>query len=254
MKLHMGLVVLVKKMLVLINFLLQNINLVSIHSQICPDFAGHVWQDWHISWTLLYINYKMYYNVTWKKGCLFFFIFHNSGGIDCLFPFSYRVSILKMVFSHCLHFFHLLARKQSKFHNFHLSEFNFTCPGLQASGLLRKLGLCSSKMTIHCTWIPTCIPSLICIQRNNSMYMYDNILTFVSPCSWWMFVLTNFHEFWPLINGRILLFSHFHESPTLIMYRWYRFYLKFHRCLYKEKKYINKERIIWCCVFLYIKI
>jgi hypothetical protein len=153
MKLHMGLVVLVKTMLVLINFLLQNINLVSILGQICPDFVGHVWQDWHISRTLLYINYKMYYNVTWKKGCLFFFIFHNSGGIACLFPFSYRVTILKMVFSHWLHFFHLLARKpnlekmsiymySSKFHN-------FTCPGLQASGLTWKLGLCSSKMTIH---------------------------------------------------------------------------------------------------------
>jgi hypothetical protein len=51
-KLHMGLVVLVKKMSVLINFLLQNTNLVSVLSKICPNFAGHVWQDWHISWTL----------------------------------------------------------------------------------------------------------------------------------------------------------------------------------------------------------
>ena len=48
-KLHMGLVVLVKKMSVLINFLLQNTNLVSVLSKICPSFAGHVWKDWHIS-------------------------------------------------------------------------------------------------------------------------------------------------------------------------------------------------------------
>jgi hypothetical protein len=41
-KLHMGLVVLVKKMSVLINFLLQNTNLVSVLSKICPNFAGHV--------------------------------------------------------------------------------------------------------------------------------------------------------------------------------------------------------------------
>ena len=41
-KLHMGLVVLVKKMSVLINFLLQNTILVSVLSKICPNFAGHV--------------------------------------------------------------------------------------------------------------------------------------------------------------------------------------------------------------------
>jgi hypothetical protein len=48
----MDLVVLVKKMSVLINFLLQNTNLVSVLSKILPNFAGHVWQDWQISWTL----------------------------------------------------------------------------------------------------------------------------------------------------------------------------------------------------------
>jgi hypothetical protein len=47
-KLHMGLVVLVKKMSVLINFLLQNTNLVSVLSKIWPNCAGHVWQDWRI--------------------------------------------------------------------------------------------------------------------------------------------------------------------------------------------------------------
>ena len=56
-KLHMGLVVLVKKMSVLINFLLQNTNLVSVPSKICPNFAGHVWQDWHISQTLITKSY-----------------------------------------------------------------------------------------------------------------------------------------------------------------------------------------------------
>jgi hypothetical protein len=59
-KLHMGLVVLVKKMSVLINFLLQNTNLVSVLIKICPNFAGHVWQDWHISRTLW-----------WLPNCLF---------------------------------------------------------------------------------------------------------------------------------------------------------------------------------------
>jgi hypothetical protein len=39
-QLYMGLVVLVKKMSVLINFLLQNTNLVSVLSKICPNFAG----------------------------------------------------------------------------------------------------------------------------------------------------------------------------------------------------------------------
>jgi hypothetical protein len=42
----MGLVVLEKKMSVLINFVLQNTNLVSVLSEISPNFAGHVWQDW----------------------------------------------------------------------------------------------------------------------------------------------------------------------------------------------------------------
>ena len=54
-KLHMGLVILVKKMSVLINFLLQNTNLVSVLSKICLNFAGNVWQDWHISWTLFVV-------------------------------------------------------------------------------------------------------------------------------------------------------------------------------------------------------
>jgi hypothetical protein len=45
-KLDMGLVVLEKKMSVLINFVLQNTNLVSVLSEISQNFAGHVWQDW----------------------------------------------------------------------------------------------------------------------------------------------------------------------------------------------------------------
>ena len=35
-----------KKISVLINFLLQNTNLVSVIIKICPNFAGHIWQDW----------------------------------------------------------------------------------------------------------------------------------------------------------------------------------------------------------------
>jgi hypothetical protein len=41
-KLHMGFVDLVKKMSVLINFLLQNTNLVSVLGRISPNFDGHV--------------------------------------------------------------------------------------------------------------------------------------------------------------------------------------------------------------------
>ena len=41
-KWYMGLVVPVKKMSVLINFLLQNTKLVSVLSKICQNFAGHV--------------------------------------------------------------------------------------------------------------------------------------------------------------------------------------------------------------------
>ena len=41
----MGLVILVKKMSVLINFLLQNTNLVSVLGKIPPDFTGRAWQD-----------------------------------------------------------------------------------------------------------------------------------------------------------------------------------------------------------------
>jgi hypothetical protein len=41
----MGLVVLVNKMSVLINFLLQNTNLVLVLGEISPDFAGRAWQD-----------------------------------------------------------------------------------------------------------------------------------------------------------------------------------------------------------------
>jgi hypothetical protein len=45
-KLHMGLVVLVKIMSVLINFLLQNTNHLSVLIKFFPNFAGHIWQDW----------------------------------------------------------------------------------------------------------------------------------------------------------------------------------------------------------------
>jgi hypothetical protein len=45
-----------KKMSVLINILLQNINRVSVLSKICPNFVGHVWLEWRISWTLLLLS------------------------------------------------------------------------------------------------------------------------------------------------------------------------------------------------------
>jgi hypothetical protein len=54
-----------------------------------------------------------------------------------------------LLLSFCLHFFHLLAWKPNLeknniysnkfFHNFHLSESSFNCPGLQASGLAQRL-------------------------------------------------------------------------------------------------------------------
>jgi hypothetical protein len=49
-KLYMDLVVLVKKISVLIQFILPNTNLVSVLSKICLNFAGHVWR---ISWTCI---------------------------------------------------------------------------------------------------------------------------------------------------------------------------------------------------------
>ena len=55
-KLHMGLVVLVKEMSVFIHFLLQNTNLVSVLTKIFLNCAGHVWQDWHISWNLICLS------------------------------------------------------------------------------------------------------------------------------------------------------------------------------------------------------
>jgi hypothetical protein len=69
----MGLVVLVKKMSVLINFLLQNTNLVSVLS---PNFAGHVWQDWLILRTL--IIYKQTWNMLSKLDFSLFFIIKKS--------------------------------------------------------------------------------------------------------------------------------------------------------------------------------
>ena len=46
-----------EEMSVLINFLLQNTNLVSVLSQIFTNFASHVWQDWQILWTLQYRDF-----------------------------------------------------------------------------------------------------------------------------------------------------------------------------------------------------
>jgi hypothetical protein len=54
-----------EKMSVLINFLLQNTNLVSVLSKIFPNFAGHVWQDWHISRTLVMTGFPFQ---IWKMG------------------------------------------------------------------------------------------------------------------------------------------------------------------------------------------
>ena len=57
MKLHMGLVALVKKMSVLIYFLLQNTELVSLLSKIGPNFAGHVWQEWLLRTLIFFLLY-----------------------------------------------------------------------------------------------------------------------------------------------------------------------------------------------------
>ena len=78
----------------------------------------------------------------------------------------YIVYYKNKYFSHnkdslCLNFFHLLARNPNLenvsiysnkfFHNFHLSESSFTCPGLQASGLMQRLQI---TCTIN-VWILT---------------------------------------------------------------------------------------------------
>ena len=87
-KLLMGLVVLVKIMSVLINFLLQNTNLVSVLIKICPNFAGHtcIWQDWQFRElsTLLSRKYKTYCTL---KGILSTktVIFHTQN--YCRFPY-----------------------------------------------------------------------------------------------------------------------------------------------------------------------
>jgi hypothetical protein len=52
-KLYMDLVVLVKKMSVIINFLLQNTNIVSVLTKTFPNFTEYVWQDWRILRTLV---------------------------------------------------------------------------------------------------------------------------------------------------------------------------------------------------------
>jgi hypothetical protein len=59
--------------------------------------------------------------------------------------------IALLLYSICLNFFHLLARKPNLeknsiysdkfFYNFHLSESSFTCPALRASGLVRRLAI-----------------------------------------------------------------------------------------------------------------
>ena len=68
-------------MSVLINFLLQNTNLVSILSKICPNFAGHDWQDWHISQNLL-----IYIALKWSIPCWSL--------TDCTFTFPDEIDIL----------------------------------------------------------------------------------------------------------------------------------------------------------------
>jgi hypothetical protein len=52
-----------EKMSVLINFLLQNTNFMSVLSKICPNFVGHVWQDWQISRNLWLLNALLFVSV-----------------------------------------------------------------------------------------------------------------------------------------------------------------------------------------------
>jgi hypothetical protein len=77
----------IKKMSVLNNFLLQNINLVSVLSKICPNFTGHVWQDWHISRTLASENYlaisRSFYNR--NQGLINILRILLQGGINCYY-------------------------------------------------------------------------------------------------------------------------------------------------------------------------
>ena len=75
----------------------------------------------------------------------------------------------------CLNFFHLLARKPNLetfsiysnkfFHNFHLSESSFTCPGHWASGLVQRLfsSLLGDTLIVQpLVWQPHCpFPSKI---------------------------------------------------------------------------------------------
>jgi hypothetical protein len=67
------------------------------------------------------------------------------------------------IYSLCLNFFHLLARKPNLenfsiysnkfFHNCHLSKSSFTCPWLRASGLARRLNIHQQVKCHKCnTW------------------------------------------------------------------------------------------------------
>jgi hypothetical protein len=86
----------------------------------------------------------------------------------------------------CLNFFHLLAPKPNLekfsiysnkfFHNFHLSESSFTCPGLRASGLARRLIFSGDRRTSHniqCLVISTMILQVVnsigisCLSREH---------------------------------------------------------------------------------------
>jgi hypothetical protein len=79
-------------------------------------------------------------------------------------------------YSFCLNFFHLLARKpyleknsiylNKFFHNFHLSESSFTCPGLRASGLARRMWL--TPITFNIYWACTIIYilGLVCFDSS----------------------------------------------------------------------------------------
>ena len=92
----------------------------------------------------------------------------KANSLECQIMFIYNVFLyiwwwrkLRPIKNHNLKFFHLLARKSNLenfsiysnkfFHNFHLSESNFTCPGLRASGLaVQDIGCkCIWKSNYH---------------------------------------------------------------------------------------------------------
>ena len=97
-----------------------------------------------------------------------------------------KQTLLNLSCGLCLKIFHLLARKPNLeknyiysnkfFHNFHLSEYSFSCSWLQASGLARRLDYSFLPNTIT-DWnsLPPAIISKVEFAEE-LVYTFDEII------------------------------------------------------------------------------